>query len=185
MGRTIGPLYAPNWRGRPEGKAAKKPPGVSAGRLFQSEAKGEPVAPARLIGGYLRLAERFERVERPFERVLVVRRVRDAVRPRFAVERAVLFRRVVLRDGLRRFVAVLRRLVAERRAVDLRAVDLRPDDRRVVLREEVLRPVLLRPVLLRPVLLRDVLREDFDLRPDVLRREDPVLPERSRRLVRA
>lgn len=141
------------------------------------------------------LAERFERVERPFDRVLVVRRVRDAVRPRFAVERAVLFRRVVLRDGLRRFVAVLRRLVAERRAVDLRAVDLRADDRRVVLRDEVLRPVLLRPVLLRAVLLRavllravllrDVLREEVDLRPDVLRRDDPVLPERSRRLVRA
>ncbi len=119
-----------------------------------------------------------------------MRRVRDAVRPRFAVERAVLFRRVVLRDGLRRFVAVLRRLLAERRAVDLRAVDLRADDRRVVLRDEVLRPVLLRPVLflavlLRPVLLRPVLREDVDLRPDVLRRDDPVLPERSRRLVRA
>jgi hypothetical protein len=122
-----------------------------------------------------------------------VRLVREAVRPRCAVERAVLLRRVeraVLREGLRRFVAVLRRAgdlrAVDLRAVDLRAVDLRAldlrvvdfraVDLRVVLRDEVLRPVVVRP---------DVFRPDV-LRPDVLRPEDAaVLPTRSRRFVRA
>jgi hypothetical protein len=102
--------------------------------------------------------------------------------------RAELLRRVeckALRDALRRFVPVLRRVVlraVDLRAVDLRAlalraVDLRPDDRRVVLRDEVLRAVVLRPPVLRFRALA--------LRPDVLRLDDPVLPERSRRFVRA
>jgi hypothetical protein len=108
--------------------------------------------------------------------------VRDAVRPRRTVERAVLLRRAeraVLRDGLRRFVAVLPRPVdlavdlrvvalpdVDLRADDLRADDLRADDLRVGLRLAVLRLVV--------------------LRPDVLRPEDAaVLPAPSRRFVRA
>jgi hypothetical protein len=117
-----------------------------------------------------------------------VRLVREAVRPRCAVDGAVLLRRVeraVLREGLRRFVMVLRRAgdfravdlrAVDLRAVDLRVVDFRAVDLRVVLRDEVLRPVVVRP---------DVFRPDV-LRPDVLRPEDAaVLPARSRRFVRA
>jgi hypothetical protein len=122
---------------------------------------------------YLRLrAVLFDRVVRPFDRDCGVRFVRDAV------GRAVLLRRVVravLRDGLRRFVAVLRR------AVDLRPVDLRVVFPADVLRE-VLRPLVLRPVALPPDVFRpDVLRVVEDLRPE----DAAVLPVRSRRFVRA
>jgi hypothetical protein len=92
--------------------------------------------------------------------------------------------RAVLRDGLRRFVAVLPRLVdlvvdlrvvalrdVDPRADDLPVDDLRADDLRVALRLAVLRLVVFRP---------DVLA------PDVLRPEDAaVLPAPSRRFVRA
>jgi hypothetical protein len=143
-----------------------------------------------------------DRVVRPFERDCEVRFVRDAVRPRRTVERAVLLRRAeraVLRDGLRRFVAGLPRPVdlavdlrvvalrdVDLRADDLRADDLRVDDLRVGLRLAVLRLVVLRPDVLRPDVLRpDVLPPDV-LRPDVLRPEDAaVLPAPSRRFVRA
>jgi hypothetical protein len=124
----------------------------------------------------------FDRVVRPFERDCEVRFVRGAVGPRRIVERAVVLRRVeraVLREGLRRFVAALRRpldLAFDLRAVALRDVDLpadalRADDLRVVLPLAVLRLVVLRP---------DVLP------PDVLRSEDAaVLAVPSRRFVRA
>jgi hypothetical protein len=128
---------------------------------------------------------------RAFERDCEVRFVRDAVRPRRVVERAVVLRRVeraVLRDGLRRFVAALRRpvdLAVDLRAVALRDVDLRADDLRadfgLGLRLAVFGLVVLRPDVLPPdVLLPDVLP------PDVLRPEDAaVLPVPSRRFVRA
>jgi hypothetical protein len=123
---------------------------------------------------YLRLrAALFDRVVRPFDRDCDVRFVRDAV------GRAVFLRpvvRAVLRDGLRRFVAVLRR------AVDLRPVDLRVVFPADVLRDAVLRPLVLRPVALRPDVFRpDVLRVVEDLRPE----DAAVLPVRSRRFVRA
>jgi hypothetical protein len=186
---------------RPRGRAAR--PGLS----LRAGSSG-----SRIMRIYLR--PRAALFERPFDGDRDVRFVREAVRPRCAVERAVLLRRVereVLRDALRRFVPLLRRAVDFRavdfRAVDLRAVDLRPGDlravdlrpgdRRVVLREVlrlvavvlravVLRAAVLRPVVLRPVALRPVALRPDVFRPDVLRPEDaPVLPVRSRRFVRA
>ena len=135
--------------------------------------------PARLHQSYLLVRlERLE-LERRFDRACDVRFVRDG--DRRVVERAVLLRRVervVLRDAVRRFVAVLRR------AVDLRVLDLRAVDLRVVLRDAVLRAVVLRVVVLRAVALRAVVLRPVVLRPDVLRPEDAaVLPARSRRFV--
>lgn len=117
---------------------------------------------------------------------------------RVVVERAVLLRRVVravLRDGLRRFAAVLRRAgdfcAVDLRVVDLRAVDLRAVDLRAVgLRAVDLRPADLRAVDLR-VVVRDAVLRPVAFRPDVLRaavlrpEDAAVLPVRSRRFVRA
>jgi hypothetical protein len=123
----------------------------------------------------------FDRVVRPFARDCDVRFVRDAVERPVLLRRAV---RAVLRDALRRFLAVLRPVV------DLRPVDLRVVFPADVLRDVVLRALVLRPLVLRPDVFRpDVLRvaEDLrveDLRPDALRPEDAVvLPVRSRRFV--
>jgi hypothetical protein len=170
-------------RFRAEGQKANKPLNL-AGSAAHSGFDASRFSRARRSRRiYLRLrAVPFDRVVRLFARDCDVRFVREAV------ERAGLLRRVVravLRDGLRRFVAVLRR------AVDFRPVELRVVFRADVLREAVLRLVVLRPVVLRPVVLRpDVLRPDVlrpaVLRPDALRPDDAaVLPVRSRRLVRA
>jgi hypothetical protein len=162
-------------------KAASRPASRRGGSFGNSRcAAGSPGPLIAQI--YLRLrAALLDRGVRAFERDFEVRFVRDAVRARRIGERAVVLRRLeraVLRDGLRRLVAVLRRLVdlaVDLRAValrdDLRADDLRADDLRVVLRLAVLRLVVLRP---------DVFS------PDVLRPEDAaVLPALSRRFVRA
>jgi hypothetical protein len=164
------PLYAPISCRRPEGT------GRAASRLHGS---------SDVI--YLRL-----RAVALFDRRGVLDRDCDVRFVREAVERPGLLRRVeraVLRDGLRRFVAVLR-VAVDLRVVDLRAVDLRPGDfRDVELRADdlgaddlrVVRLAVLRALVLPP----DALPPDA-LRPDVLRPEDAaVLPARSRRFVRA
>jgi hypothetical protein len=176
-------------------KARKAPSRPASRRAARSSLlDGRGLRPgSRIMPTYLRLrVALLDRVVRLFDGDCEVRFVRDAVRPRRTVDRPVLLRRVeraVLRDGLRRFVAVLPRLVdlvVDLRVVALRDVDpraddlpvddlpaddLRADDLRVVLRLAVLRLVVFRP---------DVLA------PDVLRPEDAaVLPAPSRRFVRA
>jgi hypothetical protein len=190
------PLYAPISCRRPEKQQAAQPHGCAARSVYHDASRS-----AWLADRYLRLrAARLERAVPPFDRDCAARFVREAVPPRRAFERAVLLRRggrVVLRDGLRRFVAVLRAvdLPAERvravdlravdlravdlravdlgavdlGAVDLRAVDLRAVDVRAVLRDEALGPLVVRADVLRAVVLRAVVLRAAVLRPVALR----------------